>query len=243
MSEPPWPAEASVGPGFIATRMALQRVATHVLARRRFAVTGRFGLRATPGGFGTPAFGPPDAVEVIRVAGATLVHEVGGDARRISLSGATLREVSTAVGANLVTPFEAGHDTPGLGDVDEPLPIDDTAAVTLGDWFDLGWRILDQVSATGSGPSAIQLWPEHFDAGCSVPIGPGAEDRCNLGVSPGDGFCQEPYLYVGPWGTNRPGDQRWWNAPFGAVLLRRDVGSVGEGVAFMFHRLELLTQP
>ena len=36
-------------------------MATHVLARRRHAVSGRFGLRATPGGIGTPAFGPPDA--------------------------------------------------------------------------------------------------------------------------------------------------------------------------------------
>ena len=36
------------------TRDELQRIATHVLARARFAATGRFGLRATPGGFGTP---------------------------------------------------------------------------------------------------------------------------------------------------------------------------------------------
>ena len=44
------------------TRDVLKRIATHVLARRRYAATGRFGLRATPGGFGTPAFG--DTVEV-----------------------------------------------------------------------------------------------------------------------------------------------------------------------------------
>lgn len=231
---------ATVDQAFITTRVALQRVATHVLARRRFAVTGRFGLRATPGGFGTPAFGNPDAVEVIRVAGATLIYEVGGDARTLGLHGATLREVAGAVGADLGVPFDAGHDTPELGDLDEPLPIDDTAAGALGAWFDLGWRVLDEVSSATSGPSAIQLWPEHFDAGCSVSIGPGVEDRCNLGVSPGDGFCGEPYLYVGPWGTDRPGEPRWWNAPFGAVALRSEVASAGEGVAFMSHRLDLL---
>ena len=60
------------------TRDALQRVATHVLARARFAATGRFGLRATPGGFGTPAFG--DGVEVLRVAGEVLVRERDGHA-------------------------------------------------------------------------------------------------------------------------------------------------------------------
>ncbi len=61
-------------PTYAATRNALQRVAVHVLARRRHAVTGRFGLRATPGGFGTPAFGPDE--EVLRIAGDRLVRPV-----------------------------------------------------------------------------------------------------------------------------------------------------------------------
>ena len=45
-----------------------------------------------------------------------------------------------------------------------------------------------------------------------------ADDRVNLGASPGDGFHAEPYLYVGPWGPHRPGAPGFWNAPFGAVL-------------------------
>ena len=168
------------------TRRELQRVATHVLARRRHAVTGRFGLRATPGGFGTPAFGPADAVEVVRVDGADLVHEVGGDATVLPLDGATLGGLAEVIGVDLAAAFEAGHDTPPLGAVDVALSVDLDAARAIAEWFDFGWRALDAAVASASKPSTIQLWPEHFDAGCSVAIGPGADHRCNLGASPGD---------------------------------------------------------
>jgi hypothetical protein len=207
----------------VSTRGELQRVATHVLARRRHDVTGRFGLRATPGGFGTPAFGPPDTVEVVRVAGTTLVHEVGGETVAVALDGSTLRSLAGVVGVDLSVEFHAGNDTPPLGDPDEPLHVDATEATAVADWFDLGWRALD---AVGVPHSTIQLWPEHFDVGCAV------ADRCNLGASPGDSFSEEPYLYVGPWAADdRPGDPAFWNAPFGAVLRRSDLG---DPVAF-FH--------
>jgi hypothetical protein len=45
----------------------------------------------------------------------------------------------------------------------------------------------------------------------------------NLGFSPGDTFEDEPYLYVGPWGSDRPGVSRFWNAPFGALRRRSEV--------------------
>jgi hypothetical protein len=53
------------------------------------------------------------------------------------------------------------------------------------------------------------LWPEHFDIGITV-------DDVNYGVSPGDGYLGEPYMYVGPW-TAKTGE--FWNAPFGAARL------------------------
>lgn len=224
-----------------ATRSELQRVATHLLARRRHDVTGRFGLRATPGGFGTPAFGPPDAVEVVRVAGTSLVREVAGDVTSTPLDGATLVELAAVVGVDLALPFSAGHDTPALGDPGEPLAIDGAHAAAIADWFDLGWRAIDAVVAGGrTGSSATQLWPEHFDAAAAVPFGPDADERANVGASSGDGFHGEPYLYVGPWGSDRPGDPVYWNAPFGAVLGRRDVGSVDDAVAFLRRGLDLL---
>jgi hypothetical protein len=229
----------------VATRQVLQRVATHVLARRRHAVTGRFGLRATPGGFGTPAFG--DDIEVLRVAGTSLVHERGGDAATHALDGATLAELAAFAGADLTVEFSVGADTPALGDPDDVLVLDADAMAVLGGWFDLGWRALDGVLARrgpGAHPSVIQLWPEHFDAGCAAGFGPAEGQRCNLGASPGDASSDEPYLYVGPWGSERPGDPPYWNAPFGAVLPRSAVVAAADplvtAVRFLETGLDLL---
>jgi hypothetical protein len=87
----------------------------------------------------------------------------------------------------------------------------------------------------------VQLWPEHFDAGCDVAAGGG---RVNLGASPGDGFHSEPYLYVGPWGPERPGDATFWNAPFGAAFGHGELLDAGEpvaaAVAFLTKGVELL---
>ena len=90
-----------MGSALTTTRLDLQRVATHVLARRRHAVSGRFGLRATPGGIGTPAFGSPDVLEVVRTAGTSLVHELGGSSRVVPMAGATLADLAALVDVDL----------------------------------------------------------------------------------------------------------------------------------------------
>lgn len=93
--------------------------------------------------------------------------------------------------------------------------------------------------------SRTQLWPEHFDVGTTVTIGAGDADRVNLGASPGDGFHPDPYLYVGPWGSDRPGPGDYWNAPFGAVLGYADLAAsddpVAAGVAFLTAGLSHLS--
>ena len=108
----------------------------------------------------------------------------------------------------------------------------------------LGWRVIDAAVADALDPMAIQLWPEHFDAGTSVAVGSGDRDRCNLGASPGDAYSDEPYLYVGPWNDDRPGDPAYWNAPFGAVLHRTELMLSGDphraGVDFLRRGLQLL---
>jgi hypothetical protein len=62
----------------------------------------------------------------------------------------------------------------------------------------------------------------------------------NLGFSPGDGFSDEAYLYVGPWGAARPGPSSFWNAPFGAVLIRSEVHGADDGLAFIRTGLDFL---
>jgi hypothetical protein len=209
------------------TRLELHRVATHVLARRRFDVSGRFGLRASPGGFATPAFG--DGPEVIRVSGTTLVREVAGVATLVPITGSTLRSLAAFSGVDLAAPFSAGEGMPPPGDLDAPIQLDAPAAAVIADWYDLGWRVLDAVVAAlpaEAAPATIQLWPEHFDAGTTVVAA--SDERVNLGFSAGDSYEAEPYAYLGPWSAERPGDKGYWNAPFGAVLRRSEVEAAPE---------------
>lgn len=230
---------------FAGTRAAVHRVATHVLARRRHAVTQRFGLRAAPGGLATPAFGA--GVEVVRLSRGGLVHERDGRSLVVPLAGATLGGLAEVVGVDLASDFSAGHDTPPLGDTAAPLGLDPAAMSALGDWYDLGAVVLDRaLSALGPAaqPSVVQLWPEHFDLACDVAHGPGDDQRANLGCSPGDASSDEPYLYVGPYGPQRPGDHDYWNAPFGATLTRSTLAGesdpVAAAVAFLVAGVTLL---
>lgn len=206
---------------FAATRDALQRVAVHIVARARSQATGRFGLRVTAGGFGTPEFG--DDLTRVRVSGGLLVRESGGTdgatSTAVPIDGADLTELAVVAGVDLAAELDVGHDTPPLGSTTERLAVDEAAASALADWYAVTATALDRAVAElgpTSSPTMVQLWPEHFDAAIDVAALP--DRRANLGGSPGDGFHDTPYLYVGPWTDHRPGDQQFWNAPFGAVL-------------------------
>jgi hypothetical protein len=196
-----------------ATRLALHQVAVHILARRRKAVTGRIGLRPAPGGLATPPFG--EAAEVVRVSGGLLVVERAGDAVAAPLT--TLGAAADLVGVDLGVDLSVGAETPPLADPAAPLAIDPTDVRRLADRWALGAEVLDEVAALPAvtRASVAQLWPEHFDHASVVSVG---DDRYNVGASPGDAAEPGPYLYVGPWGDERPGDPDLWNAPFGAVL-------------------------
>jgi hypothetical protein len=231
----------------VRTRRGLQQVAVHVLARRRHAVTGRFGLRPAPGGFVMPLFDGDGtgAGEVVRVTGATIVVERGGAARAEPLT--TLGRAADLVGVDLAGRFSAGDETPALADPDGPLEIDAEAALGLGAWWALGAALIDEVVATTPALTAAtvaQLWPEHFDHGNSVTLA--GDVSANLGVSPGDAAEPVPYLYVAPWSADRPGDPAYWNVPFGAVLRRTDLGGLpapearARALAFVRRGLDLL---
>jgi hypothetical protein len=240
-------------PAFAVTREELRRVATHVLARAQHAATGRVGLRPTPGGFGTVQFGPRR--ERVRVSGAVMVHEAAGPpstSRAVELDGATLADLAAFAGVTLADELSVGHDTPPVGDVAAPLRVDAHAVEVLCDWYGVTARALDRLVARRSGgpadaaPTLAQLWPEHFDLALDLAYDPAApaQRRVNLGGSPGDGFHADPYLYVGPWTPDRPGDPAWWNAPFGAVLGYGDVMAssdpVGTATAFFASGIERL---
>ncbi len=207
------------------TCRTLHQVAVHVVARARQQATGRFSLRVTEGGFATPEWEP--GPRRVRVASGSLVVESdapGAAATRLrAIGGSSLRELADFAGVDLDRPLDVGHDTPELGDTDAPLWLDVVAADEVTGWLAHVADSLDRVLTTlpaSSQPSMTRLWPEHFDVAIDVEARPGV--RVNLGGSPGDSFSQEPYLYVGPWTDDRPGDQAFWNAPFGAARSEPD---------------------
>jgi hypothetical protein len=222
----------------------LHRIAAHVLGRRRFDVSGHFSLRASPGGISTGQFGADG--ECVRTAGTVLVREAGGRVSFTPVQGGTLRCLAAFAGADIDMPFSCGDDTPPLGDPDEPVNVVAAHFDVIAAWYQLGWRVLDRTLSTlpfSASPAVPLLWPEHFDIGTDIGL-PGGE-RVNLGCSPGDSHVAEPYLYLGPWGTARPGEPGYWNASFGAVLRASDLTSAGDGaeagVRFMRTGLDALS--
>lgn len=210
-------------------RDTLRRLATHVVARAQASATGHFALTALPGGFGTPQFGS-DRRRVRLAAGSMFVETAVAerDAETVAstevhaIAGSSIASLCAAAGCEPDAGFSVGHDTPSLGDVDEPIRLDADSVTVLGDWFHLGQRTIDSCLASLPDPQAsvVRVWPEHFDLGVDIAVDsrtrPGV--RSNLGAAAGDDFHQEPYLYVAPWGEERPGPVEFWNAPFGATL-------------------------
>lgn len=223
---------APLPPGYVEARLVLQRVATHVLARRRHDLVGKLGLRATPGGIGTPAAGPEH--EVVRTVGHRLVRErtgTTGATTGLDLARASLADAAALVEVDLAGEFDAGGDAPPVGEVGAPLRLDADGAAAVAAWFAFAWPALDAVLAEAgpaASPTVVQLWPEHFDAGADLGTATG---RANVGASAGDGPDGEPYLYVGPWGPERPGDPAYWNAPFGAVRTHAELLAAADPAA------------
>ena len=243
MPEEEPPASGPATSDLVRSRLELQRVATHLLARARFAASGRFGLRVTWDGIATPAFGADG--DVLRIAGGLLVHESqrSGPAgsRAIAVDGHSLGELAGWAGVDLSAPFDAGPATPPVGDTGVPLAVGAGACDALLSWYRVGARAVDLLLADLAEPSVLQLWPEHFDLGLDAAT---AHGRVNLGTSPGDDAHPTPYLYVGPWEADRPGDPGFWNASFGAVLDAGDLDAAGDRTAgalrFFRRGLELL---
>jgi hypothetical protein len=183
---------------FEATRDALHQVAFFAVAPARYQAEGRMGLRAAPGGFGTPEFDG----RVARVEGNTLVHEQSN-----AVASQTITTIGAAAGffgVEYTTDwYERGFRDP-LAPVgpDVELSVDDEAGRALGAWFGFGHDVLETLRSHGSegdDVSTVQLWPEHFDPAIEM----GSEDRglrASYGLSPGDRAHDEPYVYVAPWG-------------------------------------------
>jgi hypothetical protein len=215
-----------------ATRDGLHAVAEHVLAAARYAADGSIGLVPSRGGFRTPPSGTDGWF--LAVDGTEFV--VGGAAgvRRTALT--TIRAAAEFAGVTPGAPAQVYKPATPLN-LDDPLGIDAGAARLMARWYHLGAQAMIRFAAEipGDGPGPVVLWPEHFDVGMTAAA-------INYGASPGDDHFPDPYLYVGPHGGKPPGNPEFWNAPFGAVRTFRQIGTVGEAVAFFRDGRTLTTQ-
>ena len=208
---------------YTATRRSLHAVAEHVLAAAVHAATGRIGLRQTPRGFGTPSFPSSHGPRQLLVDGTELIERDDPGERRTGLT--TLGAAADFVGIEPGAPVDVYRPATPL-DLDAPLTVAGPFAARLADWFALVDRALARLvdDLADEAPSAVQLWPEHFDLATTI-------SRVNYGGSPGDDGHVQPYLYVGPWDLPAP-DGAFWNEPFGASLPVEVVTSDADVLAF-----------
>lgn len=204
-------------PDDVETRRSLHAVAELLLAGPQHAAHGTIRLAPCPGGF-TAIRDPFTSV----VGGQLRV----GD-RAVELAGRTVRDVADAAGVVPRGLEEVYPDGCGL-DEQHLLRVDPAAAERLHAAFAAGDAALAELF-----PDVERvLWPEHFDLGITV-------DEVNYGVSPGDGFLDEPYAYVGPWRTDGL-EGAFWNAPFGSARALREVddlaGYLAEGAELLSRR-------
>lgn len=194
-------------------------------------------LIQTPAGFGTPPFEHDGRRLQVRVAGAEIVVEEDGPERRAPI--VSVAEAAAFVGADLFPD--------GLPDDPIELRIDPGAAGALAEFYAFAARVLEAVGsimAPADEPSPVYLWPEHFDL--AFEAGPESLGRrATYGASPGDRDRREPYVYVGPWQAQPPGEL--WNATgfagaeLGYAELVAAADPEGLVAAFFDARREALT--
>ena len=209
------------------------RLAYSVVAEARHQCNGKFGLRYTRGGFGTPFFGDDTQV---RVAGDQLVVQAAMQARSTTIT--TLREAGEFVGVAPGT-AAAEHDSPELGDIDRPLDARAEVGEFLGAWFGLATAALEELRFSGgtADPERVQLWPGHLDPAIAAGDAESGQ-RATYGLSPGDHSHDEPYIYVAAWGDVDRSDPFWNETSFnGASLSFSDLVSADDhhnaAVAFL----------
>jgi hypothetical protein len=192
------------------TRRALHAVAELVLAGPQYRRTGTIRLHVTEHGFAT------NREPTVAVEGAELVAA----GLRIGIDERTCAELAAMLGVAAGKPENLYDDGSGVA-ADEVLEADSAIAAYLAECFVRGDQALRRFAPEVPDDERV-LWPEHFDVGITVA-------EINYGVSPGDGYLDEPYAYVGPWQPRQGG---FWNAPFGATRLMRDLPDAAAVVAF-----------
>ena len=189
--------------GFARTRESLHGIAELLLAGPQYRRDGTIRLRVSAGAIATVTQPELRADHLY----------VWASDRPVAVAGATYAELGSRLGVVAGAPEGLYDEGSGVQPSEQPQ-LDPEAASVLLDALYRG----DQALRAFAPDQTPVLWPEHFDVGVTV-------DEVNYGVSPGDGYLGEPYMYIGP---HKPRSGEFWNAPFGAA---RPLSAAGVGVS------------
>lgn len=199
----------------VMTRRSLHGVAELVLAGPQYRATGKLRLGVVPGGFATIL------TPRLRVDGSRVVSAEGV---AVAIGGRTSRALGAELGVAAGLPEDVYAGDSGVG-LDETLVLYPDQVGVIMEALELGHSALVAFAAHES----PVLWPEHFDVAIRA-------HGVNFGVSPGDGFIEEPYAYVGV--GSLPARDTFWNAPFGAAVPLRELSDVLAVTEFFAEGLE-----
>lgn len=175
-----------------ATRTALHGIGELLLAGPQYRRDGTIRLRVLPGAIATVT-APELRADHLNVWSGGVPVEV---------RGASYLELGSRMGVTAGAPEGLYGDGSGAQPSDRP-DLDPHSAQVFLDALYRG----DQALRRFAPDLTPVLWPEHFDVGVGA-------DEVNYGVSLGDAYLDEPYMYVGPY---KPRTGAFWNAPFGAA--------------------------
>ena len=193
-----------------ATRQTLHGVAEQIMAAHTRRMTGSIRLAVRDGALSTVDL--PGPISRIELRDAALVRFPGGHG--VPVVG-PLGEVASHLGVEFGMPDPPYPPASGCGPEHEAVL--DLKATAL---IEYAWRAGDHALRALADQTPV-VWPEHLDIGITV-------GDVNYGVSPGDGYLEQPYAYVGP---HVPRSGPFWNAPFGAVRTVAALTSSGDAVA------------
>ncbi|MFD0637075.1 hypothetical protein ACFQ9X_41460 [Catenulispora yoronensis] len=129
----------------------------------------------------------PGAISTVTTPELRADHlNVWADGTPVAIEGATYAELAARLGVTAGAPEGLYHDGSGAQPADRP-ELDPAAAQELLAALYRG----DQALRIFAPDATPVLWPEHFDIGVTA-------DEVNYGVSLGDSYLDEPYMYVGP---------------------------------------------
>jgi hypothetical protein len=195
------------------TRHVMHGIAEHLLAAHQRRVTGSIRLQVREGALSTADLptGPGHADNTItrlELRSGYLVRHPEGLV--VPVRG-TFAALASELGVEFGMPDPPYRPASGCAS-DSVAGLDPAATALIEDAWRIGHRALRRLSA-----EQPVVWPEHLDVAITL-------DEVNYGVSPGDGYTEQPYAYVGP---HTPRTGGFWNAPFGAARTVTELAASG----------------